>query len=242
MADRIKYLIPLESKVLEVACGTGILTHHLRKTFPETSKIIATDLNEAMLEVAKKKLENYQGISFQLADASSLSFDDQEFNAVICQFGIMFFPEKPKCLSEMIRALKPGGALVFNVWDSLEQNRCAAIAHETIAGFFDNDPPQFLKTPFGFSDIDHIKTLLVQAGFENIEVNIVSEVIEGNLAADIAKGFVEGNPGIIEINERATVESGEVVKAVAVAIEEAFGPAPLKIPLQEIVFNAIKPE
>jgi ubiquinone/menaquinone biosynthesis C-methylase UbiE len=241
LAERVKDRIPLKSRILEVACGTGIFTYHLRKTLSRTTEILATDLNEAMLQFAKNKLATLPGITFEVADALSLSFEDQYFDAALCQFGIMFFPDKPKGLAEMTRVLKPGGVLAFNVWDSLKQNPCAEISHETIASFFKDEPPQFLKTPFGFFDIDHIQILLAQAGLKNIECHVVSEIIEGLDPAHIAKGFVEGNPGIIEINERAMVEASEVTKAVAEALEVAFGPAPLKIPLQEIVFIATKP-
>jgi ubiquinone/menaquinone biosynthesis C-methylase UbiE len=242
LAERVGEAIPPKGDIFEVACGTGILTYHLRKTLPDTVRIVATDLNEAMLEHARKKRSNFLGVTFEKADALSLPFEDGGFDAVVCQFGIMFFPDKLKGLMEMMRVLKPGGFLAFNVWDSLQQNPCAAIAHETIARFVEGDPPQFLKTPFGFHDIEHIKTLLAQAGLENTEYHVVSEVIEGLEAAQIAKGLVEGNPGIIEINERATVEASEVTKAVSKAIEDAFAPQPLKIPLQEIVFKASKPD
>jgi len=240
LAERTKGRIPPHSRILEVACGTGIATEYLRNALPGTVEILATDLNEAMLEVARKKHSGRAGVSFEVANALSLPYQDQSFDAVLCQFGIMFFPDKPRGLGEMVRVLKPGGVLAFNVWDSLKQNPPAVVAHETISRFFDFDPPQFLKTPFGFHDIEHIKSLLTQAGLINIEHHVVSVVIEGLEAADVAKGFVEGNPGVIEINERARVGAGEVTRAVARALEDAFGPAPLKFPLQEIVFTATR--
>ena len=240
LANRVKDKISAESKVLEVACGTGISTHYLREALPQNVHITATDLNPAMLDFAKNKHANLSGVTFEIADALSLPFDDQVFDAVICQFGIMFFPDKSKGLSEMARALKPGGILAFNVWDSMEQNRSVALAHETITSFFEIDPPQFLTTPFGFYDIDHIKSLITQTGFTNIESHIVSETVEGLDATHIAKGFVEGNPGVIEINERATVEVSLVTKATADALEKAYGSSPLEVKFQEIVFTAIK--
>ncbi len=242
LAARIKDHIPPHGKILEVACGTGIATHHFRKTSPETAVILATDLNGAMIEHARKKQGHLQGVTFEIADALSLPFEDREFDLVLCQFGLMFFPDKLKAVNEMSRVLKPGGLLAFNVWDSFEQNRCVAIAHETISGFFDDEPPKFLKTPFGFYDIDPIKILLEQAGLTNIEFDTVSETIEGLEPDSIAKGLVEGNPGILEINERANATANEVTKAVAQAIEAEFGPSPLKIPLQAIVFKAVKPD
>ncbi len=241
LASRVRDHIASHSKILEVACGTGIATNHFRKASPETAVILATDLNGAMIEHAQKKQGHLPGVTFEIADAMALPFEDLEFDLVLCQFGIMFFPDKLKALTEMSRVLKPGGRLAFNVWDSFEQNKCVAIAHETISGFFDDEPPKFLKTPFGFYDIDPIKNLLAQAGFHNIEFDIVSETIEGLDPVHVARGLVEGNPGIIEINERAIAKASEVTKAVAQAIEDEFGPRPLKIPLQAIAFKATKP-
>jgi ubiquinone/menaquinone biosynthesis C-methylase UbiE len=238
LADRVKEKIPAEGKIIEVACGTGISTHYLWQALPETIHITATDLNPAMLDFAKGKHGDLPGVTFEIADALSLPFDDHTFDAVICQFGIMFFPDKPKGISEMARTLKPGGTLAFNVWDSLEKNKSASIAHQTIASFFENDPPQFMKTPFGFYDIDHIKDLITQAGLKDIESHTVSETIEVLDAAHIAKGYVEGNPGIIEINNRATIEASVVTKATAEAFEKSYGPAPFEMEFQEIVFTA----
>lgn len=241
LADRVKDSIPPDGRVLEVACGTGISTYHLRQALPPSVHITATDLNSAMLDFAKSKPTQLSNVTFQVADALSLSFDDQAFDAVICQFGIMFFPDKHRGLAEMARTLKPGGMLAFNVWDSLEQNKSALIAHQTIASFFESNPPQFLTTPFGFYDIDHIKDLITQAGLKDIVSHTVSELIEVVDAAHIAKGYVEGNPGVLEINERATVAASEVTKATAAALEKAYGSSPLKIAFQEIVFTATKP-
>jgi ubiquinone/menaquinone biosynthesis C-methylase UbiE len=241
LVGRVKEKIPVEGKVIEVACGTGISTHYLRQALPESVHITATDLNPAMLDFAKGKHADLPGVTFEVADALSLPFDDHAFDAVICQFGIMFFPDKAEGLTEMARTLKPGGTLALNVWDSLEQNKSASIAHQTIASFFESDPPQFMTTPFGFYDTDHIKDLITQAGLTDVESHTVSETVEVLDATHIAKGYVEGNPGIIEINNRATVEAGVVTKATADALEKAYGPSPFEIEFQEIVFTARKP-
>jgi ubiquinone/menaquinone biosynthesis C-methylase UbiE len=194
-----------------------------------------------MLDFASGKHADLPGVNFEIANALSLPYEDQTFDAVVCQHGIMFFPDKSKGLTEMARVLKPEGLLAMNVWDSLEQNRPALIAHQTIASFFESDPPQFLTTPFGYHDIAHITTLISQAGLTHVESDTVSERMELRDAIDLAKGFVEGNPGVIEINERAVVEASEVTKATAAAMEAVYGPSPFEIELQEIVFTARKP-
>lgn len=141
----------------------------------------------------------------------------------------------------MARTLKPGDVLAFNVRDSLEQNKSASIAHQTIASFFESNPPQFLITPFEFYDTDHIKNIITQAGLKDITSHTVSELIEVLDATHITKRYVEGNPGVLEINERATVEARVVTKATAEALEKVYGPSPFEIAFQEIVFIATKP-
>ncbi|MBT5072835.1 MAG: methyltransferase domain-containing protein [Kordiimonadaceae bacterium] len=240
LAGRIAEKIPSGGKILEIACGTGISTNQLRKSLSDDIKITATDLNPAMLDFAKSKHGDLKNVTFEVADALSLSFEENSFDAVVCQFGIMFFPDKLKGLQEMYRVLKPGGGLAFNVWDSFEKNPCASIVYDVIEHYFKSDPPQFLKMPFGFHDIPIIRDLIESAGFNNIEDHTVSEIIEGSEVNDVATGFITGNPNIIEINERATVEASVIINAAEAALLEKLGPPPIGFALQEIVFLATK--
>ncbi len=225
-------------RLLEVACGTGISTGFLRGALPDSIEIVATDINPGMLEVARARRGGLAGVTFAEADALALPYEDESFAAVACQFGIMFFPDKARGLAEMARVLEPDGRLAFNVWDSLERNTVVALAGETIGAFFDADPPTFLEVPFGFYAIDPVKALLEAAGFDDIAVHVVSETVEAADPHRIARGFVEGNPGVHEVRERANADVAAVVEAMAAALEMEFGPAPLRIPLQEIVYTA----
>lgn len=241
LAERVKEQVAKSSEVLEVACGTGISTEYLRHSLPADVTIMATDLNEAMLELAREKRGTLQGVTYRTADALALPFEDGRFDAVVCQFGIMFFPDKLEGLTQMARVTKPSGFLAFNVWDSTERNQVVAVVQGIVASFFETDPPTFLDTPFGFYDVDYIKKLMGIAGFTELRSHIVSTTIEDLSAHHIAQGLVEGNPTISEIRERASVDAEEIIKAAANAIEEAFGYGKPKIPLQEIVFTGIKP-
>jgi ubiquinone/menaquinone biosynthesis C-methylase UbiE len=241
LAERVGAVVPDGGKVLEVACGTGISTDYLHRALGATTEVVATDLNEAMIDYARAKRGVLPGVTFEPADALALPFQDAGFDAVVCQFGIMFFPDKARGVAEMARVLKPGGLLAFNVWDSLRHNRVAQIALEAMARFFEDEPPKFLETPFGCAEIDPIKALIQQAGFSGFDIHVVTATVERPDARHMARGFVEGNPGIHEVRERATAEVETIVEAVAHAVEAAFGPAPLKIPLQEIVYTALKP-
>src|SRR5437016_694402 len=101
-------------RVLELAAGTGILTRELRMRLPSAARIVATDLNDGMLDIARSRLADLSGIEYRQADATSLPFEAGSFDAVVCQFGVMFFPDKPAAMAEAFRALRPGGQLLFN--------------------------------------------------------------------------------------------------------------------------------
>ena len=241
LARRVRTALPEARRVLEIACGTGISTQHLSDSLDSDTKIVATDLNDAMLAYACEKRGTLSNVTFQQADAQQLPFEDESFDAAVNQFGIMFVPDKALAIAEMGRVVRARGLVAFNVWDSLETNRVAAIAHETIAGFFSDDPPDFLTVPFSFFQVDPICRLIESAGLQHPDVQIVTATIECPDSRSVARGFVEGNPGILQIQERGTALPEDIVTAVAEALEDAFGPAPLQIPLQEISFLARRP-
>ncbi|HKP92431.1 MAG TPA: methyltransferase domain-containing protein, partial [Chthoniobacterales bacterium] len=161
------------SLVLELACGTGIVTRKLRDRLPASAKLIATDLNEPMFRHAAIKFQKEEAVEWKQADACALPFGDQLFDAVVCEFGIMFVPDKALCAREARRVLKRGGTFLFNTWGSLPENPLGRIPHETIARFFEKDPPTFYQVPFGYYDRDEIKRTLEAAGFRQIRIEVL---------------------------------------------------------------------
>ena len=164
--------------VLEIACGTGISTRELRARLEPAIAIVATDLNPGMLDFAREHRGNLADVRYEVADACALPYEDDSFEAVVCQFGLMFFPDLPAALAEMARVLRPGGSVLCNLWDGFEANRVAGIAHETIARHFDADPPSFLEVPFGSCAPEPTRTLLESAGFESTTVYTVEATVE----------------------------------------------------------------
>jgi ubiquinone/menaquinone biosynthesis C-methylase UbiE len=224
--------------VLELACGTGILTRILRTDSPSTVKLTATDLNEPMFQHATAKFAKDEAVQWLQADACSLPFGDRMFDAVVCQFGIMFVPDKALAAREVHRVLKPRGNFLFNVWDALEHNALPQLTHQTIVRYFDKDPPEFYEVPFGYHDHDEIKRVLEEAGFQKIKIDIVSKVAAASRTEDVATGLVHGNPVAVEIAQRDPSLLPIVTKAVAQAITDRFGETDIRVPMRAIVVQA----
>jgi ubiquinone/menaquinone biosynthesis C-methylase UbiE len=112
------------TRILEVAAGTGVVTRALATAAKDGASIVATDLNQAMLDQAAA-VGTARPVRWMQADAMALPFPDEEFDAVVCQFGVMFFPDKARAFAEARRVLKPGGAFIFNVWDRISENEFA---------------------------------------------------------------------------------------------------------------------
>lgn len=233
LADR-KY-----ERVLEIACGTGIVSRRLRDALPATTEIIATDLNPDMFEFAKRKFRKDENITWQQADASALPFPDCSFDAAVCQFGVMFVPDKAAAMRESYRVLRNAGVFLFNVWDSFEANPFAQIAHTTISSFFDHDPPGFYKIPFGFHDSTVIRGMLQDAGFDKIESFSEMKPCRSDSARGFATGLVRGNPVAAEATERG-VDPEDLIEAVAKQIAKGFGSAPVESTMRIIVWHATK--
>jgi len=227
------------ARVLETAAGTGIVTRALRDALPAATRLTATDLNPPMLEIARGKFRPGEQVEFQPADAMALPFPDGSFDAVVCQFGVMFFPDKDKSYREVHRVLAPGGRYLYNVWDSHRHNPFGRIAHEVAGSFFPADPPQFYKVPFSYPQIDPIKESLTEAGFTDINIAVVKLEKEIPDAGAFARGIVYGNPLIEQIRARGG-EPEKVREAVVQKLRREFGVDPGRMPLQAIVFSAKK--
>ncbi len=239
IAQRVAACNP--ARVLETAAGTGIVTRRLRDALPAGATLTATDLNAPMLDVARTKFRAGEKVEFQPADATALPFADGSFDAAVCQFGLMFFPDKALSCREVWRVLAPGGHYLFNVWDSHRYNPFGRIAHEVAGRFFPADPPQFYRVPFSCHQIDPIKEMLLEAGFTGITASVVNVAKEIPDIAAFARGAVFGNPLFDQIRERGGVEPEAVVDALLQEFQREFGRDPAHMPLQAIVFSARKP-
>lgn len=238
IAQRVAAVNP--ARVLETAAGTGIVTRKLRDALPAATRLTATDLNPPMLDIARTKFRSGEQVEFQPADAMALSFTDGSFDAVVCQFGVMFFPDKEQAAREAFRVLKPGGVFLFNVWDGIEENELPHIAHTIISKFFDDNPPNFYEIPFSFHDRETIASLLSQAGFRNVDFSIVSITAEAASAGEVTRGLVHGNPVIAAIRERDESQIPAIERAVASQVAAQCGDAPVRARMRAMVCSAVR--
>jgi len=159
IAERVASLAP--HTVLETAAGSGVVTRALAPRLASDARYVVTDLNQPMLDHAANKQGPESRISWRQADALYLPFDDASFDAIICQFGVMFFPHRVAGYTEALRVLGPGGRFLFNVWDQIDANEFALAVTEAAASVFPDDPPRFLaRTPHGYHELELIRNEL----------------------------------------------------------------------------------
>jgi SAM-dependent methyltransferase len=212
------------ASVLEIAAGTGVVTRAMAKRLPAATSIVATDLNAPMIERAQA-IGTSRPVEWRTADAMSLPFGEASFDAVVCQFGAMFFPDKPKAFAEARRVLRPGGAFLFNVWDRIEDNEFADAVTTALASLFPADPPRFLaRTPHGYSDRAMIALDLAVAGFA-APPEITTVAVRSHAAsADIpAIAYCQGTPLRNEIEARSPGKLAEATDVAAAALVQGFG-------------------
>jgi len=246
LAARVVLPVDRAPRVLEIAAGTGRLTERLVARLPTGGTLVASDLNEPMLALARGRVgaDGSDGVAVEWrapVDAMALPFGDGEFDAVACQLGIMFFPDKPLAAREALRVLRPGGQWIFNVMGAVAENPMARIANEVVGRFFPGDPPGFFRIPFSFADPGAMRALAADAGFRDVDVATVERTAQAESAAHAAYGFVCGNPGVFGIRERGG-DPEAVAAALAQALAAEFGDHPLRMPLLARVLSARKPE
>jgi SAM-dependent methyltransferase len=212
------------ASVLEIAAGTGVMTRQLAQTLSPGARIVATDLNQPMLDHAAA-IGTARPVTWQQADALDMTFPDEMFDAVVCQFGVMFFSDKAKAYSEARRVLRVGGHFIFSVWDRIEHNEFAATVTQALATPFPDDPPRFLeRVPHGYHDPSAIANDLARGGFaQAVAFTTLTATSRAALPHIPALAYCRGTPLRNEIEARAPERLGEVTDIASAAIARRFG-------------------
>lgn len=223
-------------RVLEIAAGTGVVTRALANALPPEATIVATDLNQAMLDQAAV-VGISRPVEWRQADAMALPFEDGSFDVVVCQFGVMFFPDKPKAFAEARRVLAPGGLLLFNVWDRIEENEFAAATMTALGEIFPNDPPKFMvRTPHGYCDPAAIRADLEAGGFTRApRIETLPARAWAASARIPAFAICQGTPMRTEIESRGAPGLRKVTARVEEALTQKFGAGAVDGKIQALV-------
>jgi ubiquinone/menaquinone biosynthesis C-methylase UbiE len=227
--------------VLETAAGTGVLTRAIASRIPLHARIVATDLNQPMLDHASARLSHDGRIEWRQADALALPVADQSFDVVACQFGVMFFPDKLQGYKEARRVLKPGGHFFFNVWDRISENEFADVVTEALATLFPHDPPRFMaRTPHGYHDVEQIRQELNAAGFGNVSLDAVDGKSKASSPRDPAIAYCQGTPLRNEIEARDASRLEEATQKAAEALAQRFGTGAIEGRIRAFVISATR--
>jgi len=234
MAERVAAFAP--ARLLETAAGSGIVTRRMRDALPSGTEIVATDLNAPMLDVAKAKFRADENVSFTPADAQALPFADAAFDAMVCQFGVMFYPDKAKAHREARRVLAKGGRYWFSVWNPPPGTPWLDVANAAVARTFTSDPPTFYQVPFSYAAIDPAVAALKSAGFSRIRCDILPVVAPIADFAAFSRGLVFGNPFGDQVRARG-VDPESFAASLEKDVRAAFGGAGA-MPLEATFFQA----
>jgi len=229
--------------VLETAAGTGVVTRRLRNTLPDSTKLVATDLNQDMLTIAQGTIDANDGtVEYTPADATSLPFEAQAFDAVVCQFGVMFFPDEALGYREAARVLKPGGRFLFNVWDDLQRNQIIQCVHNAIAEISTENPVTFFETPYRKLDMTTILRNLQASGFGEVNVAVLPKPCSAPSASAVVDAFINSSPLGAQIAERGLTERGTAACVQCLADQFAGGDDSIAftVPMQAVVIEATK--
>jgi len=225
LARRLSLFTPAD--ILEVAAGTGVVTRAMTASMPN-ARIVASDLNQPMLDRAAQMQSPDAKVIWRQADAQALPFGDGSFDAVVCQFGAMFFPDKVQAYREARRVLRPGGRFVFNVWDVISRNDFADVVTQALTKMFPDDPPLFMaRTPHGYHDPAAIRAQLDEAGFAAVEIDAVEERSRAASARDVAIAYCQGTPLHNEIEARRPGGLEEATAATSAELAQRFGNGPV---------------
>lgn len=224
---------------LELCCGTGRVTNHIRKALRPTSKLVASDISPDMLAVAKEKLKN-SPVEWQSIDFTKIPLADASVDLVVCSFGYMFAEDKTGAFAETLRVLRPSGTLIMSTWDKLEHNEASHVFRKIVKKYFGDSLPETYKIPYSMHDPEAIKAQLLQAGFSKVKIDLVEKQSLSESAKKATIGMVQGGSLYNEIVKVNPAWVNEISAEVEKELSEKYGAAPMSAPMKAFITQAWK--
>lgn len=224
---------------LELSCGTGRVTNHIRKVLQPTAKLIASDISPDMLAIAKEKLAG-SSIEWKSIDFTKIPFEDASMDLVVCSFGYMFAENKTSAFAEALRVLRPGGKLIMSTWDKLESNEASQVFRRIVKKYFGDTLPETYKIPYSMHDPEAIRAQLLQAGFSTIKIDLVEKKSVSESAKKATIGMVQGGSLYNEIIKTNPAWVDEISAEVEKELSEKYGASPMSAPMKAWITQAWK--
>jgi len=225
--------------LIEIAAGSGVVTRAVAPVLAVGARHVVTDLNPPMLDRAASVQPNAAEIEWAPADAMDLPFDDDTFDLALCQFGVMFFPDRVRAYAEARRIVRPGGSFVFNMWDRIEENQFADVVTNALASRFPKDPPRFLpRTPHGHYDPDVYRSELEAAGFSKVDIEPLDAISAASSPDIPAIAYCKGTPLRNEIEVLDPDGLDQATDMAAQAIAAGFGTGQVQARIRAFVVTA----
>jgi len=224
---------------LELSCGTGRVTNHIRRVLNSNAKLIASDISPDMLTIAKAKLKN-STIEWQSIDFTKIPFADNSLDLVVCSFGYMFAENKTSAFAEALRVLRPTGKLIISTWGKLEHNEASNVFRRTVKKYFGDSLPDTYKIPYSMHDSDAIRAHLLEAGFSKIEIDLVEKNSVSESAKKATTGMVQGGSLYNEIIKTNPAWVEQISEEVEKEFSEKYGAAPMSAPMKALIIQAQK--
>lgn len=182
------------NRVLDVACGTGVATRLAAKEVGPEGSVVGFDLNAGMLARARASAENVSTIDWREGSVTEMPFEDANFDRILCQHGLQFFPDKPAALAEMYRVLAPGGRLLVSVWRSIEHCPWQSAIADAIDRNVGKEQAALVRSAFGFGDAKQLRQSIVDAGFRDVEIRVEGETIRHASLEEYVPGYISATP------------------------------------------------
>ena len=223
-------------RVLELSAGTGYFSRKLRDALPPDTELVIADLDPDMLNTARSKFRVGENVYFDQVDATNMGFPAGSFDLVICQLGVMFFPDKREAFAGIRHALQPNGTILFNTWSPMAQNPFSQIVQEATSRFFPAlAHPRYYHLQFSYSDPFEISKDMTAGGFDHIDYENIDVKTQVNEFRIFAHGLVHGSRLIDELRSMQ-VDEVEVVNTIKDHLIAAFPDG--IVPMRAVLFEA----